>query len=271
MMNRNPVATTDEELLDRVRHAIVEIEPGARVILYGSRARGDAAPDSDWDLLIILDDAIDDQRRRAVSDRLLDLLIETGASLSPFIMCAEDWDSPRSRATPFYANVTDDGIELTAGGTRVRSRSNGAITQADEATMAEAREDIIREWLQRARSTLMEAELLARGGAWNGCVSRLYYACFDAVTALLLRHGYRFSKHAGVQSLFNLHFVKTGIVPPELGELFNKLFDQRLAADYQPFARFDEEQVREWKARAESLVNLIDGLLALPPSSNGEA
>ncbi len=41
-----------EELLRRV---VARLDP-RRVILFGSHARGDAAPESDWDLLIVLDD-----------------------------------------------------------------------------------------------------------------------------------------------------------------------------------------------------------------------
>ena len=43
-----------EELLERVKQTIHEIEPDADIILYGSRARGDAHPESDWDFLILL-------------------------------------------------------------------------------------------------------------------------------------------------------------------------------------------------------------------------
>jgi predicted nucleotidyltransferase len=43
------------ELLERVKHAVHEVEPEADIVLYGSRARGDAHAESDWDFLILLD------------------------------------------------------------------------------------------------------------------------------------------------------------------------------------------------------------------------
>ncbi len=39
--------------LYRLKAEIQKIEPTAQLILYGSRARGDARPDSDWDLLLL--------------------------------------------------------------------------------------------------------------------------------------------------------------------------------------------------------------------------
>ena len=54
-----------EELLKHVKQTIHEFEPDADIILYGSRARGDAHPESDWDFLILLDGVVDDARTDA--------------------------------------------------------------------------------------------------------------------------------------------------------------------------------------------------------------
>ena len=127
--------------------------------------------------------------------------------------------------------------------------------------MADARGELVRAWLERARPTLDEAEGLARQGHWNGSVNRIYYACFDAVRALLLHRGYRFSKHSSVQSLWNQHFGKTGIAPPELRALYNILFEARGAADYEPYVRFDEARVRPWLDDARRFIALIETLI----------
>jgi len=54
--------------------------------------------------------------------------------------------------------------------------------------MSAERDVLIHYRMARARETLAEADLMAQSGHWHGCVNRLYYACFYAVTALLLRH-----------------------------------------------------------------------------------
>jgi len=42
--------------------------------------------------------------------------------------------------------------------------------------------------LDRAREAFEEALLMQREEHWNACINRLYYACFYAVTALLLTY-----------------------------------------------------------------------------------
>ena len=69
--------------------------------------------------------------------------------------------------------------------------------------MMESGRDLILYRMTRAHATLEDARILAKTGRWNACVNRLYYACFYAISALLVRDGLSSSKHAGVRSLFN--------------------------------------------------------------------
>ena len=96
----------------RIRNAVREVEPGAQITLYGSRGRGDAAPDSDWDLLVLLDGPVDPRRAAAVRHRLYELEWETGAVLSSVVLSKQEWDGPLARAMPFHANVDADGRRL---------------------------------------------------------------------------------------------------------------------------------------------------------------
>ena len=48
--------------------------------------------------------------------------------------------------------------------------------------------------------------------------SRAYYAAFYAVQAAILTKNMSFSKHSGVISAFNQHFVKTGLFPKEFSK-----------------------------------------------------
>jgi uncharacterized protein len=127
------------------------------------------------------------------------------------------------------------------------------------------REQLVRLRLVRARETLAEAQVLARAEHWNGCVNRLYYACFYAVTALLLSQGLAASKHSGVLSLFNRHFVKAGTVDREMGRFYNDLFQNRQRGDYEDLVRFDEARVMPWLAAAQRFIAQIEMLVESAP------
>jgi len=86
--------------------------------------------------------------------------------------------------------------------------------------------------LERAKESIEEAKILMERGHINTFINRLYYACFYAVSALLLAKGLSSPKHSGVRSLFHQNFVKSGLIGIESGQFFDKLFDNRQKADY---------------------------------------
>ena len=115
--------------------------------------------------------------------------------------------------------------------------------------------------MTRADEALEDARILAKAGRWNSCVNRLYYACFYAVSALLVRDGLSSSKHAGVRSLFNRQYVKTGKIPKDLAIIYNDLFERRQEGDYIDFVSFQESQILPWISKAEELVGNIAALV----------
>ncbi len=95
-----------------IRQAVCAVEPGAEIILYGSRARGDAGPESDWDLLILVDGPVDGDRKTAIRHRLYEVEWDSDEVLTSIIFNREDWHSPLYQAMPFHQNVDRDGIFL---------------------------------------------------------------------------------------------------------------------------------------------------------------
>jgi predicted nucleotidyltransferase len=111
-MRRYAPSSQGRTLLERIGATVREVEPDARIVLYGSRARGDAAPDSDWDLLLLVNGPVDRGRRAAICERLFELELETDTILSPIVLAKEEWATPLSRAMPFHANVEREGVEV---------------------------------------------------------------------------------------------------------------------------------------------------------------
>jgi uncharacterized protein (UPF0332 family) len=135
--------------------------------------------------------------------------------------------------------------------------------------MTPSRDDLVRYRLRRAREAIEDAHILAAASRWNPCVNRLYYACFYAVSALLIQQDLSSSKHTGVRSLFNRHYVRTGKVSRELAQIYNDLFERRQESDYADFTDFEEPQVLPWITRAELFVEriayLIENASSVPP------
>lgn len=94
-----------------IRMNISEVDPNAQVILYGSRARGDARSDSDWDILVLTDYPVDIQKETVFRDHLYELELQTGEPLSIFVYSKQEWNA-KQRMTPFYFNVMKQGILL---------------------------------------------------------------------------------------------------------------------------------------------------------------
>jgi len=115
--------------------------------------------------------------------------------------------------------------------------------------------------IARARETFHEVNLHIENKLWNTAINRLYYACYYAVTALLVNNDIKAQTHAGVRQMFGLHFVKTGIVDIELGKFFSELFDMRQTGDYEDYIRFNEADVLDLIKPAEDLITKIEDLL----------
>ena len=101
-----------EQVIKRIKDVADRILPsGASLWLYGSRARGDARPDSDYDLLILLDKdriAADDYDKYAYP--LHESGWEIWTEINPHIYTKKDWKS--WSFSPFYKNVEQDKIVI---------------------------------------------------------------------------------------------------------------------------------------------------------------
>ena len=101
----------DTHIATRIRTEIKRIDPKAKVVLFGSRARGDAKKDSDWDLLILIDSQNIREKEDLFRDKIYDLELETGEIISMFVYNNKDWSS-RHKITPLYKSIKKEGVVL---------------------------------------------------------------------------------------------------------------------------------------------------------------
>lgn len=123
------------------------------------------------------------------------------------------------------------------------------------------KEALIQYRLKKAKETLTAAKLLYEGKQWNSCVNRLYYACFYAVIALLLKHSFTAHTHNGVRSILGKQFIKTGFLSEEDGLLFNQLFTKRQKGDYGDLFDFNLESVSPFIEPVEKFIETIEKMI----------
>ena len=101
-----------KELLWEIKKLVLEQESKAEIILYGSHARGDYRPDSDLDILILLDkEVINHEDEKCISYPLYDLEFDTNQVISPLIRSKKIWYEKYPN-TGLFININKEGIRL---------------------------------------------------------------------------------------------------------------------------------------------------------------
>ncbi len=102
----------DRELIEQIKKVIREVDSQAEALLYGSRVRGEAQPESDWDLVILLSVPVTEQLKRTIRHRLYEIEWETGQVISTVIHSRTQWDSAPLRETPFHQQVSREAVRI---------------------------------------------------------------------------------------------------------------------------------------------------------------
>ena len=102
----------NKKILLDIKQKISSKHPKAEIYLYGSRARGDFQNDSDWDILILLNEKkVTPDVESNLMDSIYDIELETGEIISPLIYSKNYWNNTLC-ITPLYFNVNKDGLKL---------------------------------------------------------------------------------------------------------------------------------------------------------------
>lgn len=229
----------------------------ARVILFGSRARGDHEPESDIDLLIVTHNdksSVKETARNLTNDE---------PYLSTLIMSADEYRRHQRLRDPLYVNVRREGIELWNPSQWLQEQhaiplniTEGELRQMDEATR-----ETIRIYLDLAYDALEVARDLAQDERPKHANSKAYYAAHYALVAALYSLNVVRSKHSGVQAALSQFLVKPSHVEEKHKDIFVELRNVRQDSDYEPRFTPDQEETDRLLVGAERFVARMEEFL----------
>jgi predicted nucleotidyltransferase len=102
----------DKKIIQKIKSALEDSNAYVSIYLYGSRARGDAHPLSDWDLLIIMNNNdLNADIEDKIFSEIYKIELETGQIISPYFLNRNVFEE-RLGASPFYRNISKESILL---------------------------------------------------------------------------------------------------------------------------------------------------------------
>lgn len=112
--------------------------------------------------------------------------------------------------------------------------------------------------LSRSKEAFKDGVLLFENNSLNSSINRFYYAAYYAARALLAIKDLDSSKHSGVISLFQQHFVKTGIISIDLSKALPRSFEKRLDSDYEDFVNLNKREVEDTKEKVALFIEACE-------------
>ena len=100
------------EILRRLKSRLKEKVKLDRVVLFGSRARGNADPDSDMDVLVLLNEPITYEVREKVSDCAWEAGFDDGIVVASLVFTKDEWENGPEYYSPFAEAVRSEGIPV---------------------------------------------------------------------------------------------------------------------------------------------------------------
>lgn len=121
----------------------------------------------------------------------------------------------------------------------------------------ENRKSIVELEIEKSFLNLDQAMLAREHQYWDLVANRLYYALFHAISGLLIKNEIPVKSHKGAIMMFNFHFVKTGLIPLEMGRMASYLQSKREEADYNCHMSVDKEDIEPYFEICENLLHKI--------------
>lgn len=104
--------TIERQILEKFKSSLLKRLSVHKVVLFGSRARGDADPYSDMDVVVVLDNVSDDQDHNYVSDCAWEAGFEHGIVVVPIIYSRNEWEESPERYSLLAMAIDKEGVTI---------------------------------------------------------------------------------------------------------------------------------------------------------------
>jgi len=101
-----------KQVLLACRDAVCQSYPDASIVLYGSQARGQAGPESDLNLLVLLNSGVSSEITRSIRDMLYEIGLQNDIVISVIVRSLDTWNSAIWQATALYKEIEKEGINV---------------------------------------------------------------------------------------------------------------------------------------------------------------
>jgi len=103
------ISNKEKLILREIKEAVQRITPNAEIVFFGSRARGEVAHESDWDILILADN-VTYELKDELCTALYDMELEKDIIINPLILNKKEWVSGLFSNHPTHRNVEREGV-----------------------------------------------------------------------------------------------------------------------------------------------------------------
>jgi uncharacterized protein (UPF0332 family) len=115
--------------------------------------------------------------------------------------------------------------------------------------------------LKKARALMSEVDVQIQNRFYATAINRLYYSCFHATKALLLKKDLTPKTHSGIVTMLHQHFVLPDLFDKTHAAFFSKLMQERIDDDYSDFMVLEFDQVNEFIEPAKKYLAYIEQLI----------
>lgn len=101
---------SDTEILKLIKSSIKEVIPDAKLILFGSRARGDWHEESDWDILILTAFQPSKEIEKKIQGKIFPISVSIASFINYLVVSEKEWEQSASYYS-LYQSVSKEGLQ----------------------------------------------------------------------------------------------------------------------------------------------------------------